>query len=63
MNAPLLILPALAASLALSAAKTLPADLRQDAKGKTPLTVAKMAVARGAGSSLPPRVQRAEHRL
>ena len=51
MNAPLLILPALAATLALSATKTLPAELRHDAKGKTPLTIAKMAVARGAGST------------
>lgn len=51
MNAPLLILPALAATMALSAAKTLPPDLRQDAKGKAPLTVAKMAAARGAGSA------------
>ena len=51
MNAPLLILPALAALMVASAAKTLPADLRHDAPGKAPLTVAKMAAARGAGST------------
>ena len=51
MNAPPLILSALLGTLALSAAKTLPADLRHDAKGKAPLTVTKMAAARGAGST------------
>ncbi len=50
MNAPLLILPALLGTLVLSAAKTLPTDLRHDATGKAPLTVARMASVRGAGS-------------
>ena len=56
MYLPLLILPALAATLAANCVHTIPADLRDDvlrhdASGKAPLTVAKMTAARGAGSA------------
>lgn len=51
MNVRLLILPLFLATLALSAAKTLPTDLSHDVQGKAPLSATRMSLARSAGSS------------